>query len=85
MNILRLRCWWYGHKEHPQDWSAPGQETCMHCGESVPYHDLVGDTRHNRALRWLVCWLEKLRPPRKCPLCGVRSGHRDDCDYDIPF
>lgn len=59
----------------------------MHCGDYVPYGDMVGDTRHNRAIdqwhrfTWAILrrWL-----PHKCPACGKRGKCADDCD-GIPF
>jgi hypothetical protein len=59
----------------------------MHCGEYVPYSDMVGDTRHNRAIDslhrvwWHIVgrWL-----PHKCPACGERFKCKTDCD-GIPF
>lgn len=50
--VVRLRCWWYGHEQHPQDPTPPDEATCMHCGGYVPYGDMVGDTRHNRTMDW---------------------------------
>lgn len=85
--VVRLRCWWYGHEQHPQDSAPPESATCMHCGDCVPYSDMVGDTRHNRLIdrwHWLKWTLVRRYLPRKCPACGSRFGHSDDCD-GIPF
>ncbi len=82
--VVRLRCWWYGHEQHPQDSAPPESATCMHCGDYVPYGDMVGDTRRNRTLDWLRYWLWRRWLPAKCPACGARFGHRGDCD-GIPF
>lgn len=75
-----LRCWWYGHMQHPQDSAPPEEATCMRCGEYVPYSDMVGDTRHGRTM----AWLQRFRLPRRCGSCGARFGHRGDCD-GLPF
>ena len=80
--VARLRCWWFGHEQHPQDSAPPEEAACMHCGDYVPYADMVGDTRHNRLKDWLGAWRRWL--PAKCPACGARFGHRDNCD-GIPF
>jgi hypothetical protein len=85
--VVRLRCWWFGHEQHPQDYTPPDEATCMHCGEYVPYSDMVGDTRHNRAIDsmhrvwWHIVgrWL-----PHKCHACGERFKCKPDCD-GIPF
>lgn len=82
--VVRLRCWWLGCEPHPQDPAPPEYVTCMHCGEPVPYGDMVGDTRHNRATDWLRYWLWRRWYPAKCLACGGRFGCRDGCD-GIPF
>ena len=51
---MRLRCWWFGCTPDPLDHTPPDYLECMHCGESVGYGDLVGDTRHHRFMDWLV-------------------------------
>lgn len=84
MPLVGLRCWWYGHEQHPQDSAPPESATCMHCGEYVPYGDMVGDARHNRVMGSLSYWLWRRWRPAKCPACGARYGHRGDCD-GIPF
>lgn len=84
VTVVRLRCWWYGHEQHPQDPTPPDEATCMHCGDYVPYGDMVGDTRHNRTMDWLRYWMWRRWLPEKCPACGARYGHRGNCD-GIPF
>lgn len=56
----------------------------MYCGEYVPYSDMVGDTRRNRAVGAMRYWLWRRWLPRKCFACGAWFGHRGDCD-GIPF
>lgn len=81
--IARCRCWWRGCERHPQDPAPQDYVTCMHCGDIVSYGDEVGDTRRNRTIEWL--WRQYRRiVPRKCPSCGSRFEHRDDCD-ELPF
>jgi hypothetical protein len=82
--IRRVRCWWYGHEQHPQDSAPPDEATCMHCGEYVPYGDMVGDTRHNRLMERLRYWLFRRWIPSKCPACGGRFRCLQDCD-GVPF
>ncbi len=80
----KLRCWWHGHERHPQDSAPPEETTCMHCGEYVPYGDMVGDTRHGRMMERLRYWHPLRWLPRRCAACGAMFGHRGDCD-GIPF
>lgn len=82
--VSRLRCWWFGCAQHPQDSAPPDYATCMHCGECVSYGDMVGDTRHNRTMGWLRYWMWRRWLPEKCPACGARYGHKGDCD-GVPF
>lgn len=82
--VVRLRCWWLGCEQHPQDPAPPDYATCMHCGECVPYGDMIGDTRRNRTMGWLRYWMWRRWWPEKCPACSSRFGHSDDCD-GIPF
>ena len=82
--VSRLRCWWYGCEQHPQDSAPPDHATCMHCARNVPYGDMVGDTRHNHAKDWLSYWLWRKWCPAKCAACGSRFGHKGSCD-GIPF
>ena len=82
--VVRLRCWWYGHEPHPMDTAPPDETTCAHCGEYVPYSDMVGDTRHNRTVGCMRYWLWRRWMPEKCAACGAWLGHRDNCD-GIPF
>jgi hypothetical protein len=56
----------------------------MHCGEYVPYGDMVGDTRHGRMMERLRYWHPLRWLPRRCAACGAMFGHRGDCD-GIPF
>lgn len=83
--MIPLRCWWFGHEQHPQD-SAPVEEArCMHCGDYVSYADRVGDTRHLRLVdalnRFKWKWLERTKP---CEVCGQRRVCAPECDR-IPF
>lgn len=59
----------------------------MHCGECVPYSDMVGDTRHARFMDYLrrMYWhvIGRWRPTN-CPACGGRGGCKPGCD-GIPF
>ena len=81
---MRLRCWWFGCEQHPQDSAPPDYATCMHCGECVSYGDMIVDTRHNRARDWLSYWLWRRWWPEKCSMCGSRFKCSGDCD-GIPF
>lgn len=80
----RLRCWWLGHEQHPQDSTPPDQATCMHCGEYVPYRDMVGYTRHARLMSALRYWFWCHWAPVRCIACGGLFRHRPDCD-GLPF
>lgn len=87
MTPSRIRCWWFGCEGHPQDPAPPDYLGCMHCGDIVPYGDMVGDTRHNRMverLRWVKWKLLESWRPTPCPACGKRGECADDCD-GIPF
>lgn len=78
---MSLRCWWFGCDIHPQDPAPVEHATCMHCGESVSYSDMVGDTRHYR----LVSFVKAVIPNwRKCPSCGGRFKCDEAIDH-IPF
>lgn len=79
-----LRCWWFGHEQHPQDLAPPDYATCMHCGEYMSYGEMVGDTRHNRMVDWLRHSLYRRWVPAKCAACGSLFRHRNACD-GIPF
>jgi hypothetical protein len=79
-----FRCWWFGCEPHPADPAPPDFLECQHCGELVTYGDLVGDTRHNRALdRALRLWRMVWR--KKCPDCGRRFRPCDEQVEHIPF
>lgn len=82
----RLRCWWFGCEAHPQEHCHrdDGWLTCMHCGHEVPYGDLVGDTRHNRAKAWARYWLWRRWWPERCGDCGGRWTHDETKDH-VPF
>jgi len=82
--VVRLRCWWLGCEQHPQDPAPPDYATCMHCGGIVSYGDMVDDTLRNRTMRWLRYWMWRRWLPEKCSACGARYGHRGDCD-GLPF
>lgn len=82
--VVRLRCWWLGCEQHPQDPAPPDYSLCMHCGDAVPYGNMVGDTRYNRVMGWLRYWMWRRWMPEKCHACGARYGHRGDCD-GLPF
>ena len=82
--MIRLRCWWFGHEQHSQDSAPPDSASCMHCGEHVPYSDMVGDTRHVRMMYRLRYMAFRFWWPAKCSECGRRYGHTKDCD-EIPF
>lgn len=79
-----LRCWLFGHDQHPQDSAPIDEATCMHCGEYLTYDDLVGDSRYKQMIDWIRYWLLRRWLPAKCPVCGARFGHRGNCD-GIPF
>lgn len=82
--VVRLRCWWLGCEQHPHDSAPPEYATCIHCGECVPYGDMVGDTRHNRAKAWARYWLWRKWWPAKCSDCGGRWQHDATRDH-LPF
>lgn len=82
--VRRLRCWWFGHEQHPHDSAPPDQATCMHCGEYVPYRDMVSYTRHTRLVSALRYWLWRRWVPVRCIACGGLFRHRADCDR-LPF
>lgn len=80
--LKRLYCWWFGCEVHEQDARPFDEQRCVRCDRWVGYSDRVGDTRHRR----FMDWLSRLNPrrlfPKKCPDCGQRYGHSNDC---IPF
>ena len=80
MNLIRLRCWWFGCEECPASYSG----CCRYCDEIISYGDLVGDTRHNRAKAWAEHWFWRKWWPEKCPDCGGRWRH-DETKAHIPF
>lgn len=82
--LILLRCWWVGCEQHPQDSAPPESASCMHCGELIPYGDMVGDTRRNRTMDRLRYWLLRRWLPEKCTACGTRFGHSESCD-GLPF
>jgi len=82
--IACVSCWWFGCEPHPQDPGWPDELECMHCSRNIPYCDLVGDTRHNRMMDWIRHWLFHRWIPEKCPACGARFSHCNNCD-GIPF
>jgi len=80
--VVRLRCWWLGCEQHPQDPAPPDYAMCMRCDAIVPYGDMVGDTRHNRTMGWLRYWLLRRWWRDKCGDCGKRFGDHGEC---LPF
>lgn len=84
--VSRARCWWFGCEAHPQEYCHRNDDwlTCMHCGREVPYGDLVGDTRHNRAKAWVHYWLWRKWWPARCPTCGGRWACDKTQDH-LPF
>ena len=77
--VRRLRCWWFGCEQHPQDPSPPDSVSCMHCGGYVEYSHLVGDTRHSRFMESCARFSWRMLFPRKCVDCG----HRYKCDETV--
>ena len=92
---MKLLCWWFGcDPEEPSDVPLYSGDyyypplKCKRCRDVVPYSDLVGDTRHNRAKQWANYWLFRKWFPKRCLACGNRwvcdktISHED---ADIPF
>ena len=80
----KAACWWFGCEHDPDDPAPVEYVTCIRCGESIDYADLVGDTRHNRTMEWLGYWFFRKWLPAQCVCCKRRFWHSDDCD-GIPF
>lgn len=86
MNFVRLRCWWNGCEQHPQDPSPVEEVRCQWCGDLLQYYDLIKIS----GMRYrLFLLFEKYRmrftPKHKCKLCGLRGMHAADCEGGIPF
>lgn len=83
---MRIYCWWFGCKPHPQDPAPPEHITCFRCSELVPYSDLVGDTRHQRFIDGAKSLWYRLTKwwPRYCLICKSRRCD-NDIDTHLPF
>lgn len=77
---MKLRCWWFGCRGYNPDYD----DLCGRCGQEIPYHDLVGDTRHEYFKFLLKYWFYRKWIPEKCKDCNKRYGRHTDCD-EIPF
>lgn len=90
---MSLHCWWFGCQKHPQDPAPVEFVACFRCGECIDYSDLVGDTRHYRAMQMLARFNPRRLWPRKCIDCGRRfkcdetidHTYRSDMSADVAF
>lgn len=79
---MNFYCWYFGCELHPQDSSTFEYASCVRCGGSVSYENMVGITRCGGVKKWIGYWFFRRWCPEKCRDCGSRYGHHDDC---LPF
>lgn len=79
---MKVKCWWFGCKAHPQDPSPPEYLSCMRCDEILDYESLAGITRWNAVKEWLIWFFLRSWLPKKCEDCRKRYGSHDNC---LPF
>ena len=79
--FVKIKCWWFGCIQHPQDPTPIEHATCMHCDGEVSYSDMVGYSRHNLAKEWIRYWVFRRWFPKRCEECH-ETGEKCHC---LPF
>jgi len=79
---MRIICWFFGCRPHPDDPAPIEYLECERCGEVMTYEALAGVTRWQAVKDWCEWWLLRRWIPQRCLECGKRYGEHRDC---LPF
>jgi hypothetical protein len=82
MNVRKLRCWWLGCAQHPQDSAPPEHAHCEHCGEWMDYESHAGIAGFKWKLTTAASIVFRMVWPSRCSDCGKRYGGHEQC---VPF